>query len=115
MWFRETALCLVLRSMDAHMSEFLNLSAQSGMKSCSLHTSQQLLVKTNTWRLFAEKKQVRACPAPGKNASLLHNLWGGCVVTRWEIICLKQQHVYSDFASETVFRVKGSEERIQQL
>lgn len=56
------------------MSEFLN-SAQSGMKSCSSHTSQQLLLKMNRWRLFAEKEQVTACLAPGEApASLLHKV-----------------------------------------
>lgn len=81
MWFRETALCLFLGSMAAYTSEFLNL-AQSGMKSCSSHTSQQLLVKKNRWRLFAEKEQVRACLAPGESPSPLWEARWSCGVIR---------------------------------
>lgn len=81
MWFRETVSCLFLGSMAAYTSEFLNL-AQSGMKSCSSHTSEQLLVKKNRWRLFAEKEQVRASLDPGESALLLWDTWWSCGVTR---------------------------------
>lgn len=81
MWFRETVLCLFLGSMTAYMSEFLNL-AESGTKSRSSHTSEQLYVKENRWRLFAEKEQVRACLAPGESASLLWEVWWSCGVKR---------------------------------
>lgn len=65
--FRETMLFLV--SKHACIREFLN-SAQTGMKPACFSHTQQLLVKMDRWRLFAEKEQVWADLGPGESASL---------------------------------------------
>lgn len=97
--------------MAAYTSEFLNL-AQSGMKSCSSHTSQQLLVKKTGGGYLQKKSKlepvlllVRVPHCYGKHDE---------AVGWQEIVCLKQQQVYSDFASKTAFRVIGKG-RIQLL
>lgn len=60
---------LFLGSKHACIREFLN-SAQTGMKPACFSHTQQLLVKMDRWRLFAEKEQVWADLGPGESASL---------------------------------------------
>lgn len=111
MWFRETVLCLFLGSMAAYMSEFLNL-AQSGMKSCSSHQSNCWWKKTGGGYLQKKSKF-----EPALLLVRMPHCYGmhGEAVGWQETVCLEQQQVDSDFASKTVFRVRGSKGRIQWL
>lgn len=77
------------------------------------HTYKQLLLKTDRWRLSAEKEQVRSCLGP--SASLLHKERWSCGVAGWDISRLKQQPVNASFVSLTILSIRYSEGGVQWL